>query len=322
MNIFKFFKLLLIVFVQGISRPAYGGQAVVGGVMMKGPTHYTVSLNTADGLHTKVFKHKSLTKRYKLLNIPILRGMIILVEMLLVGYKTIDYSARVAIADEEKKEKGKTASQKSSVDDVSKASAWLLIGTLFISLLFAIFLFKFLPLGIATLIDKFFGIPSLVFNIIDGVVKAGIFVLYIYLIGLYKDVADLFSYHGAEHKSINCYESGKKLTRKNIMASSQVHLRCGTTFLFVVLFLALIVYLFIPSSLPFVYNLLLRLALLPLIAGLAYELQRFGATKKVRILELFMRPGLWLQSLTVNVPSPKHVRAGRASLVSLIAVEK
>ena len=322
-----FLKLLLLVFLQGVSRNAYGGQAVVGGVMMKGPTHYTVCLNTLDGVHTKVFKHRSLTKRYKILGIPILRGMVMLVEMMFVGYKTIDYSARVAIADEEKKELNeqktdKGTSSKASVDEVSKASAWLLVGTLIISLIFAIFLFKFLPLGIASLVDRIFDLSSIVVNIIDGVIRAAIFILYIYAIGKYKDVQDLFSYHGAEHKTINCYESGKTLTRKNIMASSQVHLRCGTTFLFVVLFLSLLVYLFIPSSLSFIYKLLLRLALLPVIAGIAYELQRFSAKQKTGLLQKLMRPGLWLQALTVNAPTLKHVRAGKASLEALIVAEK
>lgn len=297
-------RRLLTLLLLATAKPVYGGQAVVEGVMMKGKDNYTVSVNTSKGLKTTVFPFKSITEKYKILKLPFIRGMVNLVEMLIIGYKSLFHSADMALEEEQ----------------VEGNTTWILIGTLLFSIALAIFLFKFLPLGAATLLDKLIGLSSVMFNIVDGVIKMAIFVAYIAIIGLYPDVKEIFRYHGGEHKAVSCFERGKKLTLKNIAASSQVHLRCGTTFLFVVIFFSILVYLFIPSTLPFVYNLALRLALLPIIAGISYEFQRLGA-KYPRNFSIFLRPGLWLQALTVNTPLRKHMRPAKASLEKLIAIE-
>jgi uncharacterized protein YqhQ len=182
---------------------------------------------------------------------------------------------------------------------------------------FAIFLFKFLPLSIAKGVDTLVPLHNIVFNLIDGVVKAGIFVTYLYFVSKYKDMQELFRYHGAEHKSINCYESGKELTLQNIFEQDTVHKRCGTTFLFVVLFISMIVYLFLPKY-PFFINLGVRLALVPLIAGISYEVQRYSAKHSNWFVSMLMRPGLALQSITVLVPNAKQIKTGKAALLAVI----
>ncbi len=290
------------------TKPLYGGQAVVNGVMMMGKKHYAISVTTSKGLVTKTFPHIYLSKKMKFLGLPFVRGIVNLIDMLIVGYKSLFYSADMANEDEE-----------------THVASWfdnvLLYGSIVFSLLFAIFLFKFLPLLVARLFDAKFGLSSIVFNVVDGVVKMSIFVGYIAIIGLYKDVKDLFRYHGGEHTTINCYEHDLPLTIKNIASQPTAHLRCGTTFIFVVIFISIFVYMFIPKMLPFLLNLALRLLLLPVVAAIAYELQRFSAKSSSRLLRLLLRPGLWLQSLTVNTPAPRHMRAGRASLQAVLRLE-
>lgn len=298
-------RLFFTILLSFVTKPVYGGQAVVQGVMMKGPKHYAISVRTSKGIVTKVTPHISFTQKHWILGLPLIRGVVTLIDMMIIGYKAIYYSADVAMEDE-------------GDEGESSLTTWALVGTMIFSIIFAVFLFKFLPLGAATLVDNAFNVSSFVFNLIDGVVKAGIFLTYLYLVGRYKDMQELFRYHGAEHKAINCYEAGKPLTLKNIFVQNTVHKRCGTTFMFVVLFISLLVYLFIPKGLPFFTNLGLRLLLIPLIAGISYELQRYTATHSNRLLNLFIAPGLALQSLTVKEPNAKQIKTGKASLEAVI----
>jgi len=294
------------------TKPAYGGQAVIDGVMMMGATHYAISVSTAKGIVTKTVPHTSLSKKNKFFSLPFIRGIINLIDMLKVGYSSLLYSAEIASASESESE--------------SSYPAWveslLLYGSFVFSLVLAVFLFKFLPLTVASFLDAQFGLSSVLFNVVDGVVKMGIFIGYIFVISLYGDVKTLFRYHGGEHKTINCYEKGLPLTIKNISSQTTVHLRCGTTFMFVVIFISILVYMFLPKDLPLFTNLALRLALLPVIAGLAYELQRLTAKSSSRFLRVLLKPGMWLQSLTVYTPSPRHMRAGRAALEAVLKAEK
>lgn len=311
MKYFAFAKKLLSTILLLAAKQYYGGQAVMNGVMMKGKNHYTVSVNTSKGINTQTFSYTNWPKKYKFFGLPFIRGVVGFIEVIGIGYKSLSHSADVVMEDET----GESSESSGTI-------TWMMIGAIILSIIFAIFLFKFLPLGAATLIDKALDVPSYLFNIIDGLIKMGIFVAYIYFIGKMSDIKELFRYHGGEHKTINCYEEGKSLSVRNIMSSSQVHLRCGTTFIFVVLLFSILVYLFIPKTLPFGLNLLLRLALLPLIAAISYEVQQFNAKHPSRILRPLVVPGLWLQALTVNVPGPKHVKAAKAALVGLFKKEK
>lgn len=277
----------------------YGGQAVMEGVMMKGDRHYAVSINTKDGLKTEVFPYKSTLTAHKWLDVPILRGVIVLKDMLKIGYSSLVYSG-----DQLLEEEGE------------ESAPWVMYASVIFSVLLAIGLFKFLPLGAATMLDSFYSLSSITFNIVDGVVKLGIIILYIFLIGRLSDIAEVFRYHGAEHKAVMCYESKKKLTLKNMEQSTPYHPRCGTTFILVVVVLSVLVYLFIPKTLPFGYNLLLRLALLPLVIGISFEYQRFSAK-----YPFLATPGLWLQRLTVNSPSKKHLRPAKAALEAVMKAD-
>ncbi len=291
------------------------------GVMMKGKSCYVTTVNTRNGFRQQVKPFDSLTKKYRFLNLPFLRGIIILVETFSIGYKSLSFSSEVAIEEENKKEQEKDGSENAE-GKRSFGDQLLIWGSLAIGIVLAIGLFKFLPLLTAKGIDALFGVSDILFNIIDGVVKAFIFIMYMVVIGQLSDIKELFRYHGGEHKTINCFEHGDRLTIRNIESHSQEHLRCGTTFLFLVLFVSILVYLFLPKDLPFILNLFLRLAFLPVIAGISYEFQRFGALHSKGVGRLVLRPGFWLQSLSVNVPSPKHIRPARASLQGVMKYDK
>ncbi|MGM5480881.1 MAG: DUF1385 domain-containing protein [Nanobdellota archaeon] len=316
-------KIALMLVALSASKPVYGGQAVMEGVMMKGTHCYVTTVRTSNGFKRQIKPHRSLTKRYKLLRFPILRGMIVLIETFSIGYKSLSYSSEIAIEEENKKQEGYMEKKnKDGESETSFGDQLLIWGSVAIGIVFAIGLFKFLPLLAAKGVDALFNVPDVVFNIVDGVVKGGIFILYMVIVGRIPDIKELFRYHGGEHKTINCMEAGDKLTVKNISGHSQEHLRCGTTFMFLVLFMSILVYLFIPKDLPFLVNLGLRLALVPVIAGLSYELQRFGALYSKGFGKIVLRPGLWLQALSVNVPSPKHIRPARASLQEAMTYDK
>ncbi|MCF7798952.1 DUF1385 domain-containing protein [Candidatus Woesearchaeota archaeon] len=295
--------------ILAAAKPAYGGQAVVNGVMMMGKKHYAISVTTSKHLVTKTFPHTPLNQRNKLFALPFVRGVVNLIDMFFVGYKSLMYSAEVA-------------GEQETNSPIRWFETVLMYGSILFSFALAIFLFKFLPLSAATFLDSHITLSSTAFNIIDGLVKMTIFVGYIVVISLYKDVKDLFRYHGGEHKTINCYEAGLPLTINNISKQNTVHVRCGTTFIFVVIFISILVYLVIPKELPLLYNLVLRLALLPLIAAIAYEFQRLSAKSSSKFLRALFTPGLWLQSLTVYTPAPRHMRAGRASLQAVLKAEE
>ena len=267
-----------------------GGQAVIEGVMMKAGSNIAVAVRTPSG-EIKVKKEKL---RWKESKIPFLRGVVNLFIMLYTGMKTLSFSADVA----------------SGGEGEVKSSSLIISGVL--ALVFGLILFKFLPLGAASLIDNKFGLSSVWFNVVDGFIRFGIILIYIVLISQMKDVRRVFQYHGAEHKTVNCFEAGKELTVKNVQSFSTVHKRCGTTFVFLVVLISLFVFMLIPKSLGFTWLLGLRILLLPVIASISYEVLMLGA--KVELLKPLILPGLLVQKLTTQEPDDKQVEVAIASL--------
>ena len=267
-----------------------GGQAVIEGVMMKAGSNIAVAVRTPSG-EIKVKKEKL---RWKESKIPFLRGVVNLFIMLYTGMKTLSFSADVA----------------SGGEGEVKSSSLIISGVL--ALVFGLILFKFLPLGAASLIDNKFGLSSVWFNVVDGFIRFGIILIYIVLISQMKDVRRVFQYHGAEHKTVNCFEAGKELTVKNVQSFSTVHKRCGTTFVFLVVLISLFIFMLIPKSLGFTWLLGLRILLLPVIASISYEVLMLGA--KVELLKPLILPGLLVQKLTTQEPDDKQVEVAIASL--------
>ncbi len=283
-----------------------GGQAVIEGVMMKSPNYIATSVRKPNGkIITTVKKHVSWTKK-PVLKWPFIRGVVSMIEMLSTGLKSLTWSSNQALDES---------------DD--KFSTWELVISLALAVLFALVMFKLLPLGIAELFKKGLGVNNLLYNLIDGIIKATIFVLYLAIISKLKDMKRIFAYHGAEHKTIHCFETGKELNVKNVKKYSTAHTRCGTTFILSVLVLSIIIYIFIPFTVSFWQKYLLRILLLPVIMGVSYEFMKL--TSKFHHFLLFRiiaAPGLWLQSLTTNPPDDKQIEVALTSLKAVLKKEK
>lgn len=284
-----------------------GGQAIIEGVTMRSSHYVASSVRKENGkIKTKIKKFIPKTEKSKFFGFPFVRGIFSLFEMLSLGYKEIQWSA--SQAGEGEAELTKTE----------------MVISVLIALIMVIVLFKFIPWFLASLISDYFSSAYFVTNIIDGIIKIIIITAYMLLIGLLKDVKTLFKYHGAEHKAVNCYESGKKLTPKNAKKFTKIHPRCGTTFIIIVFVMSIFVYTLIPFDVGFWLNLLIRVALLPIIAGISYEIIRFTGKyyEKSAIIRVIMWPGLQFQRLTTNEPSLDQLEVSIKSLEACLVKEK
>ena len=284
----------------------YGGQAVIEGVMMRGRDNLAISVRGPDGKLN--IKKQPLPSIYKgrLRETPLIRGIIVLIETLVLGTQVLLHSAQVASAEEEE-EKIPTA---------------LLWGTVAASLAFGVALFFIAPLFTTRyFVDPYLG-SALVSNLVEGFIRIGIFVAYLKLIGLIPDIKRVFAYHGAEHKVVNAYEAGIPLEAKAVRNYSTAHPRCGTSFIFIVLIIAIFVFsLFGRPSLWL--SVLSRILLIPVIAAMGYEIMKFGASHiKSMTIRIFLAPGLALQAMTTREPDDDQIEAAIAALNEVIESEK
>ena len=285
-----------------------GGQAVIEGVMMKGRKSWTVAVRSPKGeIHVKTEDLSELPKLFKL---PLLRGFIALFYSLFIGIKAIEFSASKAYEEEE----GKPLSTTSIVLTISLA---VLIG---------IGLFILLPLYatklLGLLVDSV-SRSSFVFNLVDGIIRVFIFLIYIISVGMWKEMRRIFEYHGAEHKVIHAYENGKDLTVTNIRTHSPLHPRCGTSFLLIVMIISIFVFSFIPQEWLFIYKFLSRIILIPLIAGISYEVLKLSAKMEHNLLIHFLiQPGLLLQRLTTREPNEAQIEVAVRALREVLITEE
>lgn len=292
-----------------------GGQAVIEGIMMRSGNDIAVAVRKPDG-NIEVGKQKTVSPKdkNKIFGWPIIRGIVSFICSLVIGIKTLTFSASFFM-DEEEAEKEKAKAKNKDKKDSSKGDDALMFGTVAISLVFAIALFMILPYWAATGILRLFGVESAVLvAVIEGVLKVAIFLAYISLISLMKDIKRTFMYHGAEHKCINCIESGHELNVDNVMKASKEHRRCGTSFIFFVLFISIIFFIILDVILTlttsfdttlFVNKLArmgMRLLLIPIIAGISYEVIQWAGNSGSRMADILSRPGLWIQGLTTKEP--------------------
>ncbi|MBL7100728.1 MAG: DUF1385 domain-containing protein [Nanoarchaeota archaeon] len=275
-----------------------GGQAIIEGVMMRSANKMAIAVRNPKGkIVIKIKKLNLLSERMK--KWIFFRGIVNLVEMLSHGFKALNYSADIAMGEDKKKE---------------KTNRFFFVIMLLFSVGLGLLIFKFLPLLAAQLINPS---SNIVFNIIDGGIKLFIFIAYVYAISLMKDVKRVFQYHGAEHKVINCYETKEKLTVENAKKYSTLNPRCGTSFIMIVILVSILTYVFIPKTVPFLYKLLYRILLLPVIAGISYEILKLSARyEKNFFFRLFVKPGVWIQRITTREPDDKQLE------VALVALKK
>jgi uncharacterized protein YqhQ len=295
-----------------------GGQAVIEGVMIRSETHVATAVRKEDkSILVKTRPFRPLIKRYRFLNIPVVRGFLALIEMLIIGIGSLNFSAEIAAQEADRLEGGK--------GEGKKPSALLMGLTMLVAMALAIGLFFFLPLWIASL----FGVTkeALLFNLIAGVMRLGLFVGYVWFISRFKDISRIFQYHGAEHKSVYTHENKEELTIANAAKYTTLHPRCGTSFVMIVAIAAILtfaisdtIYQWLTGAAPALLNrFALHLSLLPLVSGLSYELLKLSAKKVDNgIVKLMIKPGLWLQLITTKEPSEDQLEvalvATRASL--------
>ena len=283
-----------------------GGQAVLEGIMMRNKDKYSVAVRKPDQtIALKVDEYKGLTSGKKIIGLPFIRGIFNFIDSMVLGIKTLAYSAEFYEEEEEVKE----SKMDKAVDKLFKEKAEdVIMGvTIFISIVIALGLFVVLPSVISDLLENWFDIISVsVLSIIEGVIRIALFIIYILLISMMKDIKRTFMYHGAEHKCINCIENGMELNVENVMKSSRYHKRCGTSFIFMVMIISIIFFIFIRVGNP-VLKIVVRLLLIPVIAGVSYEFIKLAGRSESKIVNILSKPGMLLQKITTSEPDEDMV---------------
>jgi len=289
-----------------------GGQAVLEGVMMKNKTKYAVAVRKPDGdIDVQVEEYQGICGDKKFAKLPLIRGVFAFIDSLVLGMRVTMHSASFYEEEED------TAGQPTAKEPEKKASGGraddIMMGiTVAVSVVIAVALFMLLPFLISDLLGKYIRNASLV-AILEGVFRIMIFVGYIAAISLMKDIRRLYMYHGAEHKCINCIERGRPLNVKNVMRSSRQHKRCGTSFLLFVVLVSVIVFFFIRVD-NMALKLVLRLLLVPVIAGISYEIIRLAGRSNNVLIRIISAPGMWMQRLTTREPDEDMVAVAIASV--------
>jgi uncharacterized protein YqhQ len=287
-----------------------GGQAVIEGVMMRAPHSYSVAVRKPDGtIVTEEQPLARMSEQYPIFKLPVFRGVGTLYQAMSLGLKALRYSANKQIEAE-----GKATRQLSN---------GAVTANLVFSLGFFIFLYKFVPLYLVTSLEKWF--PALegriLFNLADGLIRLAIFLAFLFLVSRLKDIRRVFQYHGAEHKVVFNFESGEPITVPNAQKFQTWHPRCGTSFLLVVMIMSMAVYALIPFQ-GFAMKFLSRIVLLPVIAGLSYEMIRFAARRRGSVLATLTAPGLWLQRITTKQPGDDQTEVAIKALENAMTLER
>lgn len=287
-----------------------GGQAVLEGIMMKNKEQYAVAVRKPDGeIEIEIEHYLGILHESKLKNIPFIRGVFQFLDSMILGMRSLNYSASFyedADAEETMTDKAMRRLFKDRAEQV------LSVIVMLFSFALAIGIFMVLPYFITSRFSEYIRSDSFM-AIIEGVIRIAIFVLYVVGISLMKDIRRLYMYHGAEHKCINCIEKGRPLTVRNVMRSSKQHRRCGTSFMLFVMLVSVVLFFFIRVENP-VYRVLIRIALIPVIAGISYEIIRLAGRSNNILVRIISVPGLWLQRLTTKEPDESMVEVAIAAV--------
>jgi uncharacterized protein YqhQ len=304
-----------------MSRTSYGGQAVVEGVMMRGPRTMAVAVRHPSGeivLHEETLKGAIYTSRFA--KLPLIRGAIAMWDTLGLGMRTLMFSANVAVAAEESGESGQPVKPMNAADVESAMPQGAMWGTLIVSLGLAVGLFFVLPVLAMGYLDRFIT-SSVVSNLVEKVIRLTLILGYIGGIGFLPDIKRVFAYHGAEHKAVNAHEAGAPLEVASVRRFTTIHPRCGTTFLIVVVVVSFVLFAFLGQP-PLLLRVLSRIVLIPVVAGVAYEFTRFAANHYGnKIVHAIMAPGLAVQKLTTREPDDSQIETAIAALRAVITAE-
>lgn len=300
-----------------------GGQAVIEGVMMRGKSVYCMAVRNVNTKEISIEKDKvkSLGNKSKILKMPFIRGIASFIDSLVLGMKIIMKSATLSGIDQEEE------SEKKSKLDIwlenkfgEKLTDYIIYFSVFISIILSVVIFMVLPVWISSFIAKFFSISLSGIGVIEGLVRILIFLGYILLISKMKDVQRLFKYHGAEHKAINCFESGDELTIENVKKHTRLHKRCGTSFLIIVMIVSMIVFMFLRTD-NVTIRVLSRVILVPLIAGISYEIIKLAGRCDNIFVKIISAPGMALQKVTTKEPEDDMIETAILSLKGVLEEE-
>jgi uncharacterized protein YqhQ len=289
-----------------------GGQAVMEGVMMRAPHSYCIAVRKASGnIVTEEHPLAKVSERYPVFRLPVLRGLGTLGQAMSLGIRALRFSANAALDEGDPKKKS------------SEVSSWAMGLNLVFSLAFFIFLYKFVPLKLALWIGAAYPAlhSDLAVNMVDGILRIAIFLVFLFGVSRMKDIRRVFEYHGAEHKVVFNFESGKPVNVPNAQGFKTFHPRCGTSFLLVVMVISMLVYAVVPVH-GFAAKFASRILLLPVIAGLSYELIRFAAKRQGTLMGALTAPGLWLQRITTKQPSDDQAEVAIRALEGAMELEK
>ena len=291
-----------------------GGQAVLEGVMMRSPHAWAIAVRKPSGeiaRHSESLERPS--EKHRWMGWPLLRGVMTLGQAMTLGFRALKFSANVALDEIPPDDQGKKI----------EINGWLAAVNIIFSVGFFIFTYKFLPLLAATelkRVNPLFG-EQIIFNLVDGVIRILLFVLFIWGVSRMRDIHRVFEYHGAEHKTVFAFENGDPMQTGAVQKYSTFHPRCGTSFLMTVMIISIVVYTLVPVT-TFWARFGIRIALLPVIAGVSYEIIRFAAKHRASLFALMTAPGLWLQRITTQPPSDDQVECAILALDEAMALEK
>jgi uncharacterized protein YqhQ len=312
-------RLATLPFLQTPEEALMGGQAVIEGVMMRSPHSYAVAVRQPSGsLAVKQAYLDRPSERHRWLKYPVLRGLGVLGQALVLGIRALRYSAEQAL-EEPPAAGSEVAKPKKSVE----LSGWMLAANVAFSVAFFIVLYKLVPLYLATgITHRYLRTESNVtFNLLDGIIRIVLFLGFLFLIAQWKEIQRVFEYHGAEHKVVWAFEKGGPIDVAAARVCTRFHPRCGTSFLLVVMGIAMVLYMFLPFH-SFWLRFLGRIVLLPVIAGLSYEFIRFAAKSKGRLWKWASQPGLWLQRVTTREPDDSQLETAIKALETAMTLEQ
>jgi uncharacterized protein YqhQ len=302
--------------LEGGEETLVGGQAVLEGVMMRSPHAWAIACRKPSGeVSTHSEPLERLSEKRKWMAWPVIRGVVTLGHAMTLGFRALKFSANVALDE----------LQPEPSEDKKKLeiTGWMAAVNIIISVGFFIFMYKFLPLLAATelkRVNPVFG-EQIIFNLVDGVIRIALFLLFIWGVSLWSDIHRVYEYHGAEHKTVYAFENGDPLDTASVQKYSTFHPRCGTSFLMTVMIISIVVYTLIPVT-TFWARFGVRIALLPVIAGVSYEIIRFAAKHRGSLFGVMTAPGLWLQRITTQPPSDAQAECAIIALDHAMALEK
>ena len=303
-----------------MSKTYYGGQAVIEGVMMRGRRVYATAVRTPEGeIAVEKKDNQTILGKYKLFTYPIFRGISAFLDSLIVGTKILMQSA--VLAGEEETEEEPSKFEKKLMDKYGeKLNDYMMYFSVAVSIVIALLLFFMLPVWLGSFFNKYISGPHML-SVIEGLLRIVIFLVYIFLISRMKEIQRVFQYHGAEHKTINCYEAGEALTPENVKKHTRLHKRCGTSFMLIVMVVSMVVFVFVRTD-NIGMRMLSRILLVPFISGVSYEIIKWAGRSDSIFVKLVSAPGMCLQKLTTAEPDEEEIECAIAALVTVLEDEE